>query len=195
MLTFRYTIDNKEETQKNGEIYIDFIKKDFRDRPVEKILNFYIVKEDDLCRPDKISKKMYGDQNSLEILLKTNEISNPFSIEEGEILYQFDRVSVEKSMTNNTAIAYKRDIREQYIKPDKGSKIDPNLLLFEKREDAAEKNKDLNLPPNFAKIGDLEVKIEGGKIIFGDDVTRNNQDCDKPLSKSQLLEKIIKNRI
>jgi len=197
MIEYRITQDDKPIIKdKNGEEYVDLIQRDFKREKKEKIINFYVVKEEDICRPDIIAIKMYVSQDDTELFLKSNEISNPFSIEPGEIFYHFDKITIEESANNFSELEIKKDIRNQYIKPEKASKIDPKLKEFVNREDVSKlENKNLNLPPNFAKFGDLEVKIESGKIVFGDDVTRNNKDCGKPLSKSELLAKIIKNRI
>lgn len=94
-------------------------------------------------------------------------------------------------------------IRKQYIDSSKASKKDTRLQSIEnKRKEAIQKRSQAssspstnNLPPNIAEEGDREVVIKGGKIYFGPDVSRNKQECEEPLSKSEFLARLIKNRI
>ena len=45
------------------------------------------VGEFEKMRPDLVSKRLYGTQDGWDLLLKFNAISNPFSINDGDILY------------------------------------------------------------------------------------------------------------
>ena len=49
----------------------------------------HIVKDDDLVRPDRISTEHYGTTSGLDIILKFNGISDPFSINIGEELCSY----------------------------------------------------------------------------------------------------------
>ena len=51
------------------------------------------------------------------------------------------------------------------------------------------------LPPNVATDGEREIVIKGGKIYFGKDVVRGKEECTEPLSKSEFLARLIKNRV
>jgi len=51
------------------------------------------------------------------------------------------------------------------------------------------------LPPNVANTGDQEITIKGGLIWFGKDVVGGTASCAEPLSKSEFLARLIKNKI
>lgn len=198
MINFKITIDEKlGRIDRFGEPIVDFISRDIaKDSNIGvRIIDYYTVSAEDSMRIDQISLHMYGTQNDAEIILKYNGISNPFSIDEGDILFVYEPISARKKMSNLQNDGIKEDIRNQYINPDKLSIVDKTLGDFTDRPDIAELQRNAKLPPNFAKFGDLEIKVEGGKLIFGDDVSKNRIDCDKPLSKSEFLARIIKNRI
>jgi hypothetical protein len=92
-----------------------------------------------------------------------------------------------------------RDIRNQYITPEKKSTVDPAFRSFDKRESPRKPNLTKGnqpaLPPNYAAFGDTEIQIRNGKIVFGPNVTKQQEDCDKPLSKSEFISRLIKNRL
>lgn len=201
MLNFIKTQDSKPLIKDKGGVEIvNFIEKDMITsasgyRPI--IIDYYLVTAEDSMRADLITQKMYGYLSPLESVLKFNGISNPFSVEEGDVLYTFDVPSMNYNTrsenTNNTLID---DIRNQYITPEKKSTVDPALRSFDKR-DTPRKNKGNQplLPPNYAAFGDTELQVKGGKIIFGPNVTKQDENCDKPLSKSEFISRLIKNRL
>jgi hypothetical protein len=204
MLHFIKTQDSKPViADKNGNNIVDFILKDVKvagENLQMTVLNYYQVKEDDAMRPDLITQSMYGYMENLEGVLKMNEISNPFSIDVNEILYVFDVPSLNGNMRTQSSVDNNNeDIRNQYITPDKKSTVDPALRSFDKRNTprvpSPSKGNQPALPPNYAGFGDQEIQIRSGKIVFGPNVTKQDQDCDKPLSKSEFISRLIKNRL
>lgn len=204
MLEFFKTQDSKPLVKdKNKTEIVNFIEKDMLAsqigyRPI--IINYYLVTASDSMRPDLITQKMYGYLSALEGVLKFNGISNPFAIDEGDVLYTFDIPSMNANMrTGNTNNATRADIRDQYITPEKKSTVDPALRAFDKRDTPrkpnAAKGNQPALPPNYAAFGDTELQVRNGKIVFGPNVTKQDEDCDKPLSKSEFISRLIKNRL
>lgn len=204
MLTFKLTQDSKPFVKDgNGEEIVDFIKKDVIAstegvNPI--VIDYFIVGADDEMRIDVITQKMYGYLDNLEAVLKFNEISNPFAIQEGDFLYTFDVPSMIRNLRPGNSVENTReDIRDQYITPEKKSNVDPALRDFDKRN-TPRKASPANgnqpaLPPNYAAFGDTELQIRNGKIVFGPNVTKIDEDCDKPLSKSEFISRLIKNRL
>jgi len=204
MLTFFKTQDSKPFiTDKKGNQYVDLIQKDIVESTpgsTPTIIDYYLVTADDAMRPDLITKKMHGYLDNMEGVLKFNDISNPFSIDEGDILYTYDIPSMNRNLRPGDAVKNDRqDIRDQYITPEKGSTVDPVLRTFEKRNTprtaSPTKGNQPALPPNYAAFGDTEIQIRNGKIVFGPNVTKQDDDCDKPLSKSEFISRLIKNRL
>jgi len=204
MLNFYRTQDTKPTiSDKKGNEYINFLQKDLvESTPGSElvVIDYFLVTQDESMRPDLITKKMYGYMDNIEGVLKFNDISNPFSIEEGDILYTYDIPSMDRNLRPGFAVENDRqDVRDQYITPEKGSTVDPALRTFEKRDTPRTANPAKGnqpaLPPNYAAFGDTELQIRNGKIVFGAGVTKQEDDCDKPLSKSEFISRLIKNRL
>jgi len=204
MLNFFNTVDSKPIIKdENGNLIVDLIQKDTiasfeGEGPV--IIDYFLVKSDEVMRVDLVTQKMYGYLDGMENMLKFNGISNPFCIDEGDILYTFDIPSMNRNMRGNVPTKDDReDIRKQYITPEKKSTVDPALRSFDKRETPRKplspKGNQPALPPNYAAFGDQEIQIRNGKIVFGPNVTKQDADCDKPLSKSEFISRLIKNRL
>jgi len=204
MLTFKLTQDSKPFVKDGkGEQIVDFIEKDVIAstegyNPI--VIDYFIVGADDEMRIDVIAQKMYGYLDNVEAILKFNEISNPFAIQEGDFLYTFDVPSMIRNLRPGNAVKNNReDIRDQYITPEKKSNVDPALRDFDKRNTPRKaspaKGNQPALPPNYAAFGDTELQIRNGKIVFGPNVTKIDEDCDKPLSKSEFISRLIKNRL
>ena len=149
-------------------------------------------------RIDLISKAMYGYMEPVEKILKFNGISNPLSIDESDILIVYDLFSLTNNMRDPNGIAQlKTDIRKQYLSPEKASKTDPKLKDFSKRtppkiDEGASGDA---LPPNYADFGDQEIQVRNGKLYFGPNVSKGKDACEEPLSKSEFIARLIKNRI
>jgi hypothetical protein len=204
MLEFFKTQDSKPLVKdKKGTEIVNFIEKDMVAsqigyRPI--IIDYYLVTAEDSMRADLITQKMYGYLSAIEGVLKFNEISNPFAIDEGDVLYTFDIPSMNANMrTGTTNDSLRADIRDQYLTPEKKSTVDPALRAFDKRDTPRKPNPAKGnqpaLPPNYAAFGDTELQVRNGKIVFGPGVTKQDEDCDKPLSKSEFISRLIKNRL
>ena len=204
MLTFKLTQDSKPFVKDSrGTEIVDFIHKDFVTTgggSQALVIDYFIAGSDDAMRIDVITQKMYGYLDNIEQVLKFNEITNPFAIEEGDFFYTYDVPSMNSNMRPiNSGATTREDVRDQYITPEKKSNVDPALRDFDKRNsprkaDPSGGNKPA-LPPNYAAFGDTELQIRNGKIVFGPNVTRIDEDCDKPLSKSEFISRLIKNRL
>ena len=204
MLTFKLTQDSKPFVKDSrGTEIVDFIHKDFVTTgggSQALVIDYFIAGSDDAMRIDVITQKMYGYLDNIEQVLKFNEITNPFAIEEGDFFYTYDVPSMNNNMRPiNSGATTREDVRDQYITPEKKSNVDPALRDFDKRNsprkaDPSGGNKPA-LPPNYAAFGDTELQIRNGKIVFGPNVTRIDEDCDKPLSKSEFISRLIKNRL
>lgn len=203
MINTPRTVDSKPEiSDKSGNKIIDFIEKDVvSQNEFEKpnAINFYLLTEEDSMRIDVVTKKMYGNTDYIENVLKFNEISNPYTVEEGEVLYIYDLPSTLQNLRSTKQGSSERnDIRNQYLTPEKKSTVDPELKNYEKREVARNINAKGNqppLPPNYAGFGETEITIKNGKIVFGENVTKNGNENNKPLAKSEFIAKIVKNRL
>jgi hypothetical protein len=161
-----------------------------------------VVKQGDEMRPDILSVNFFANPEYYDMILKRNGICNPFSIDEGDVFFAPDL----NELTSNNApsgrqIQSLQSVRDQYINPAKKSLTDTRLAIVEAQRLEAMRKKASSaasqgnlLPPNVAGIGDREITVKGGKIYFGRDVVKGKEECAEPLSKSEFLAKMIKNR-
>jgi len=194
------TVDSKPViTLEDGTDIIDLTQQSMNIVESQPMINYALVNDETSMRIDVISQIVFSTTIHIEKLLKFNDISNPFTIDTGDILLIPDLVYANINMkTGSGRDTQKFDIRNQYIDPEKESKLDPALANFDKRDKAKKPDPSKTtpaLPPNFANIGEKEIEIKGGKIYFGPNVSKDRNQCEEPLSKSEFLAKLIKNRI
>jgi len=202
MLAFGITQDSKDIIyDSNGIPYVNLLEKDIQIRDTGSLptgIDYFLVPKDYAMRIDLISQAMYGYTEPVEKILKFNGVSNPLSIDESDILVVYDLFSLTNNMRDPNGIAkLKSDIRKQYLSPEKASKTDPKLKEFSKRtppkiDEGASGNA---LPPNYADFGDQEIQVKNGKLYFGPNVSKGKDACEEPLSKSEFIARLIKNRI
>jgi hypothetical protein len=200
MINLPNTVDKKPLIEKeDGTVLIDLTKQSVKLVTEQPMISYYLVNEETAMRIDAITQITLGSIDNTEKMLKFNDISNPFTVDVGDLLFVPDLLYAKLNMTSNAGNdQQKLDIRNQYIDPSKESKLDPTLGKFNKRDKPKKADSTKTtppLPPNFANVGDKEIEIRGGKIFFGPNVSKNGNECEEPLSKSEFLAKLIKNRI
>lgn len=136
-------------------------------------------------RPDKVSYTLFGVVEYVDAILKISEISNPFSLNVGDVIRVPDLKSINSSVQNNNIQSMSDEIRKQYIdvkkKPIKDFKLNK---LREEIEKAA-------LPPNVSEFGSKQIEIRNGEFVFGENVTENKQN-EIDIKKKNLFFSTIK---
>lgn len=145
------------------------------------------VTSDLTMRPDLISLYQTGDSQYCGSLMKVNNISNPFSIDEGRILFilspqmikkTYERkkldISSQSVSTNNTPLDELKKTQE-----DKAFKVSEGRKNF---LDKSIKNKPaLVLPPNVSQPGDRKFVRKGKVFTFAPDAGRGG--FNRPIKK------------
>ena len=151
-----------------------------------------IVGEHENMRPDLIANRIYGDISKWDVMLKYNGISNPFSIMSEDIMIG-PAASVLDSMYTRVREILERDQREE-LKT--SPLLDPKSKKDKERLANLKKKAGVVLPPNINKPGDKNVKIENGRVIFGEDVTGvNKKNCPVPISRTRLQAALLKDNL
>lgn len=114
-------------------------------------------------RIDLIALEYYGDASRSDLILKFNNISDPFSIAEGETLkipvYTFPYKRLERLKTVDENI-----VKQQFVDTKRLSKKDKNRVEALK----AKYDKEALLPPNVVPLGKKTFMFKGGgKVSFG----------------------------
>ena len=122
----------------------------------------HIVKDDDLVRPDRIATEHYGTTSGLDIILKFNGISDPFSINVGEELW-IPMDTIPYFRLESPQMYEDNPIKNQFIKTKRLSKTDQRRLKALKKK----YNKENLLPPNVIPVGKKNYEFDGSNIRFG----------------------------
>lgn len=201
-LIFKH-IDDKLEKNINGEDIIDLTSQSYKDIDLLDYNGRIIVDNNMVMRPDLLSLEVNRDMDFTN-LLKTNLISNPFTLDTSDIiLVSSDSFSSISVVPKNSDVDSDTDIRKDYVNPEKADEADPNIQkirnkfkqLQELGRNAPAPSRS-NLPPNFNEFGDGEVEVVNNKVKFAPGVARDASECStEPISKAELISQILKNKL
>lgn len=131
-----------------------------------KIVDYHVVNNETQMRPDLIALNYYGTEDGLEIILKYNGISNPYSLEEGQILAIPNKASASTHYNRLKKIA--NSPRNQFTDTKRLSEKDKKRLEFLKTQSQKKENgSKQNLPPNMLKEGEKSKIIQNDRILLG----------------------------
>ena len=149
-MNFKTIIDKIVE---NGKLILaqpTFMFKS-RDIPFKE----YRVEKDDMGRLDLIAEDQYGDAKQIEYILKFNGISDPFSIQEGDIL-KIPNEGQPISKLKRPKTAVENIVRQSFVDGKRLSKKDKRRVDFLKKKYNIEEV----LPPNMLKTGFSNSEID-----------------------------------
>jgi len=134
-----------------------------------QIIATHTVTQDEIGRIDLIANAYYRDIDNAELILKYNSISNPFSINEGDVLLipddQFPLVKWKRVNPMASEEISELDIRDQFINSKRLTERDAKRVEYLKRKAAQKANGSSEIiPPNILKPGEKNIIIENGKI-------------------------------
>lgn len=152
--------------------------------------NVYRVPKEFAMRPDLIAGSVYGNSLYAEIILKFNGISNPFSINEGDLIL-VPNLDSAQAIINTAQLGSESDgakaIRNtyKYIDPIKIPKADNE---FSNRQIVSNVVEGM-LPPNMAEEGEEQITYRNGRVYFGSSVDTCLQNGQ---TSSEFLTNIIR---
>lgn len=191
------TLRNKPPYVKNGEHIRDLTAQSVDFTREMYVIDTAVVTSDFVMRADLVAKVEFRNSNRLDYLLKFNGISNPFSVDEGDILLVPDQDAMKLAMKpKKKGDDDRAEVVKKFFDPNRLSKKDKKRVDYikKKSEDAANGSAN-NLPPNFAEPGAQEIAVVDGKVVFGGDVVPNAENCVDPLSKARAKSKILQKKI
>jgi hypothetical protein len=153
--------------------------------------SIYKVPKEYEMRPDLIAGAVYNNSLFAEVILKYNGISNPFSIQEGDMILipSLDSMAAIMAKPEGTDVDGAKAIRNsyKYIDPTKIPRTDDN---FQNRQiiSAAPVNA---LPPNLAQPGEQQITYRNGRVYFGAGVDTCLQNG---MTQSEFLTTVIKSK-
>jgi hypothetical protein len=171
--------DLKSEMVKEGIRMIDFLENNFNvnySYPNLQIYKVFLIKEEYLCRPDLLSWEAYNNVNYVDIILKFNQITNPFSMEVDDIILvpsiKSARAFYQKDKLVNSAIV--NDTKALFLDPSKASKKDlARLKQLEKIASRRANGSTEIKPTNLLRKGEQPFEVSGGYINFAPSSSSN----------------------
>jgi len=195
-------LQEKLEIEKNQEKIVDLTSQSMNYIGNYNFSEKYIVEFNHIMRPDILSLDT-GQRGDFIELLKSNSISNPFTLDTDDVIFipnNFTSLIVTPKSTSDDSDA---DVRNSYVNPDKAATPDSNIKkLSNKFNFLKDLSKDTlapspsNLPPNFNEFGQGEVEVINNKVRFAPGVGRNASECStEPISKAELISQVLKNKL
>lgn len=131
-----------------------------------KYIEHYVT-SDEVCRVDLISLHEYGTNAMGDVILKFNNISNPFSFVEGDIIMIPDRSIGMRNWKELVGfdIPELNEVKAQFLETKRLTEADVKRVKYLK--DKAEKKANgssVPAPPNILKPGDSNISVGNGKI-------------------------------
>ena len=145
------------------------------------------VTTDLAMRPDLISLYQIGDSQYCGSMMKVNGISNPFSIDEGRLLFILSPEMIRKTYDKKKEQISGQSVSQQNTPLDnlKKAQEDKIFKVSPGRKNFLEKNiknkPTLILPPNVAQPGDRKFTRKGKVFTFAPDAGKGG--FNKPLKK------------
>jgi len=161
---------------RTGENYFDLTAPSFKYKVEAGVKAIHYVTQDQDGRIDKICELYFGTTQYVDAICVTNNIFNPFSVKEGDVLFIPNLRREEELYRRPNTISRPDSIQSQYINTNVQSEKDQNRIqrLIQK---AKKKKSGVNtpLPPNVLQQGQEAKKFTEGRIILGSNLnTRNN---------------------
>jgi hypothetical protein len=154
------------------------------------------VTDETKMRPDLVSMQYLADTGKLGTLLKLNNISNPLSVDVGEILLVpgdqmvTDLFRSGKSVTNQKQKA--RSFRKEL--QDKISQVSKDRLEYLNSKNVSNLA-ETPLPPNLLQDGQQQILVTEGKLIFGPDIGQCRSRAKKNVSVTDIKTKLAQKNI
>lgn len=162
---FERIIDNKSLLEDiNGETIIDLTESCFKDK-IDPNINYSIkrVPKSMIMRMDLISLAQYETDEYTEILLKYNDISNPFTLNYDDIIIIPTFESMTQNLQPKTPKNNMAKMVRNYHRFIDNSKL-PKTVGSEVNDVKIEKN---YTEPNMTKEDSKSIVMRNGRIYFG----------------------------
>ena len=153
------TLKNKLSDDKTGQQYFDLTAPSFKYKRELGVKALHYVQQDQIGRIDKISQLYYGTGAYIDAICVVNNIFNPFTIQEGDVL------AIPK--LDQLDLVYKRP-NAAYVDTGRQSEQDQSRIqrLIQKAK-TKKTGVTTPIPPNMLQQGQEAKVYEGGKIKLG----------------------------
>jgi hypothetical protein len=174
----------------NGESIVNLISSTFKYPTSPVSAGTIFVNEYEVMRPDLISERIYSTQDNWDVILKYNGVSNPFSVDFGEMLLAPAFTSI------STLVSPPKDVPEKGSEPAKkneSSVITPKTPKDKQRLESIRTKVSEIVPPNVNLTGAKNVQVINGEVIFGANMTQTSSTSVNPAAARSRIQDQLKN--
>lgn len=179
------------------ERFLDLLTPSWVSRNVKySIKAIAFVNEETKMRPDLVAMSYMSDSSKLGSLLKLNNISNPISLNSGEILLVPGDQMVTDLFKSGKAISSEKQKARSFRKElqDKISQISKDRIEYLNSKNISNMS-ETPLPPNILQEGQQQILVEGGRLIFGPDIGQCRSRAKKNVSVADIKSKLAQKNI
>jgi hypothetical protein len=169
------TLKNKLSIESTGEQYYDLSAPSFKYKRELGVKALHYVTVDQAGRVDKISEMYFGTGAYIDAICIVNNIFNPFTIAEGDVLAipQLKDEGLVYSRPN--AASRPSETLAQYVNTDRQSVQDQSRVQRLTQLAKSKKNGvKAPIPPNMMQQGQVAKVFKGGKILLGANLPSRN---------------------
>ena len=198
MLTIDIINDKPFFTNPNSEErYLDLVSPSWSVRNVQySIKSIAFVNDETKMRPDLVSMQYLGDYSRLGTMLKLNNISNPLSLNTGEILLIPGDQMVNDLFQSGRSITTQKQKARSFRKElqDKISQVSKDRLEYLNSKNVSNLAES-PLPPNLLQEGQQQILVAEGRLIFGPDIGQCKSRSKKNVSVTDIKTKLAQKNI
>jgi hypothetical protein len=154
----------------------------FTNRQQAQLIKTHTISQREQGRPDLLAMKLYGNTDMIDVLMKFNGISDPFSIKQGDII-QVPNENVAFSRLERPNNISESSVKMQFVDSKRLSQKDKN------RKEALKKkyDKESLLPPNTVPVGKRAFKFKKDTIELGQQAQAETTGETDPATLAQNL--------
>jgi len=170
------TLKNTLIDEKTGESYFDLTAPSFKYVSEYGIKSIHYVAFDQAGRVDLVSDQYFGTTEYVDAICIINNIFNPFSIQEGDLLIIPNLKNPQLFYSRPKTIQKPDSVQSQYIETNRQSEKDQSRIqrLIQKAKNKKNGVKS-PLPPNVLQPGENVKEFAKGKIKLGTNLNTRNR--------------------
>lgn len=168
-------LKNKLVQENTGEFYYDLTAPSFIYDAELGVKALHYVQIDQIGRIDKISELYFGSGEFIDAICLVNNIFNPFTINEGDILVIPNLSRQDLVYSRPNPASRPNEVQEAYV--DTGRQSEKDQARLQRLIEKAKKSKsgvEQPMPPNMLQPGQQTKTYEGGKIQLGTNLNSRN---------------------
>jgi hypothetical protein len=174
------TLKNTLSIEKTGELYYDLTAPSFTYKRELGVKGIHYVTQDQAGRIDKIAELYFGGSQNIDAICVVNNIFNPFSVSEGDILVIPNLAQPNLAYRRPNPISRPSVQLAQYTNTDRQSEQDQSRIqrLIQKAKTKKTGVK-TPIPPNMLQQGQDAKIYGGGEILLGANLPTRNRKTTK----------------